>query len=59
MPNGMMMVELVRVGLEEAESLWEMQVRSFAELYEKYQDAETSPATEKVEKIIARINQQI
>lgn len=52
-----MAVELVRIGLEEAESLWEMQVRSFAELYERYQDTETSPATEKVEKIVARLNQ--
>lgn len=52
-----MALELVRIGLEEADNLWKMQVRSFAELYAKYQDTETSPATEKVEKIIARLNQ--
>ena len=52
-----MAVGLVRVGIEEAENLWKMQVRSFAELYAKYQDTETSPATEKVEKIEARLNQ--
>ena len=48
---------LVRIGLDEAETLWKMQVRSFAELYAKYQDTMTSPATEKVEKIEARLNQ--
>ena len=52
-----MAVELVRVGIEDAENLWEMQVKSFAALYEKYQDTETSPATERVEKIEARLNQ--
>ena len=52
-----MAVELVRVGIEDAENLWKMQVRSFAALYEKYQDTETSPATERVEKIEARLNQ--
>ena len=52
-----MAVDLVRIGLDEAENLWKMQVRSFAELYAKYQDTDTSPATEKVEKIIARLNQ--
>lgn len=52
-----MAVELVRVGIEDSENLWKMQVRSFAALYEKYQDTETSPATERVEKIEARLNQ--
>ena len=38
-----MALELVRIGLDEAENLWKMQVRSFAALYEKYQDTETIP----------------
>ena len=50
-------VKLVRIGVDEAESLWKMQVKAFGDLYEKYQDTETSPATEKVEKMIMRLNQ--
>ena len=34
-----------------------MQVKAFEDLYKKYQDTETSPATEKVEKIIVRLEQ--
>lgn len=52
-----MKVKLVRVGIDEAENLWKMQVKAFLDLYEKYQDAETSPATEKIDKIIMRLNQ--
>ena len=52
-----MNVKLVRVGIEEAEFLWKMQVESFMSLYEKYQDTDTSPATEKVEKVIWRLQQ--
>ena len=50
-------VKLVRAGIEEAEFLWKIQVESFMSLYEKYQDTETSPATEKVEKVIGRLRQ--
>ncbi len=52
-----MAINLVRVGIEDAENLWKMQVRSFAALYEKYQDTSTSPATEKLEKTITRLQQ--
>ena len=52
-----MNVQLVRIGLDEAEDLWKLQTRAFMDLYEKYQDTETSPATEKLEKIIMRLNQ--
>lgn len=51
-----MNVQLVRIGLDEAEDLWKLQTRAFMDLYEKYQDTETSPATEKLEKIIMRLN---
>lgn len=50
-------MKLVRIGIEEAEKLWKMQVEAFQELYEKYQDTETSPAAEKVDKIQMRLNQ--
>lgn len=52
-----MNIQLVRVDIEEANNLWKMQVRAFLDLYEKYQDTETSPATEKVDRIIMRLNQ--
>lgn len=52
-----MNIQLVRVDIKEANNLWKMQVRAFLDLYEKYQDTETSPATEKVDRIIMRLNQ--
>ena len=53
----MVKTELVRIGIDDAEKLWKMQVKAFEDLYKKYQDTETSPATEKVEKIIMRLEQ--
>ena len=52
-----MSIKLIRVGIEEAELIWKMQVESFMSLYEKYQDTETSPATEKIDKVIWRLEQ--
>lgn len=52
-----MKIELVRIGVNEADNLWKMQVEAFEDLYKKYQDTETSPATEKVDKIIMRLEQ--
>ena len=50
-------IQLVRVDINEANDLWEMQVASFLDLYEKYQDTDTSPTTESVDKILMRLNQ--
>ena len=50
-------MKLVRVGIQDAEKLWKMQVEAFQDLYEKYQDTETSPATENIDKIQMRLNQ--
>ena len=50
-------MKLIKIGIDDAEKLWKMQVKAFQDLYEKYQDAETSPATEKIDKIIIRLNQ--
>ena len=36
-------IQLVRVDINEANDLWEMQVASFLDLYEKYQDTDTRP----------------
>lgn len=50
-------MELVRIGLDGAEKLWKLQTKAFEDLYEKYQDTDTSPATEKLEKIVMRLEQ--
>ena len=50
-------MKLVRIGNQDAETLWKMQVEAFQDLYEKYQDTETSPATETIDKIQMRLNQ--
>lgn len=52
-----MKVNLIRVGIEKAELIWRMQIAAFSRLYEKYQDTETSPATEPVEKVLERLRQ--
>lgn len=40
-------MELIRIGADDAEELWKMQVEAFASLYEKYQDTDTSTSTKK------------
>lgn len=50
-------VNLIRVGCEKAELIRKMQVEAFAESYEKYQDTDTNPAAEPIEKVSARLNQ--
>ncbi len=50
-------IKLVRAGAEDAERLWRMQVEAFTEMYERYQDTETSPATEPVDRMAERLRQ--
>ena len=50
-------MKLVRIGIQDADKLWKMQVEAFQDLYKKYQDTETSPATEGIDKIQMRLNQ--
>lgn len=50
-------MELSRISADNAEELWKMQVEAFASLYEKYQDTDTGPATEKIDKVRMRLNQ--
>lgn len=52
-----MNIKLKRAECKDAELVWKMQVEAFAELYEKYQDTDTSPATEALEKVLFRIQQ--
>lgn len=52
-----MEINLLRAGIEDAKELHAMQVAAFKELLEKYQDYDTSPASESVEKVEARLKQ--
>ena len=52
-----MEITLVRATIQDAENLWKMQIVAFQDLYAKYQDHETSPATETLEKTINRLEQ--
>lgn len=50
-------VSLYKADLKDAVTIHEMKVRAFMPLLEKYQDFETSPANESVERVITQINQ--
>ena len=50
-------VSLIRVGCESAGLIWKMQVEAFSASYEKYQDTNTNPAAEPLEKVLARFKQ--
>lgn len=51
-------IQLVRAELKDAQTIWEMQVKSFQELLDKYQDFETSPASETVDNVRRRLEQE-
>ena len=50
-------IKLIAANLEDLNTILQMQKEAFSELYAKYQDTETSPATEKYENILFRFNQ--
>ena len=52
-----MKIVLQRAELSDAETIWNMQKRAFAELLEKYRDYDTSPAAEPLSKTENRLNQ--
>lgn len=54
MPKG---IDLKQAKLKDLNTILQMQKEAFAELYAKYQDTQTSPATEKYEDILCRFNQ--
>ncbi len=51
-------IELKLATTEEAEELHSLQVRAFLPLYEKYQDDDTSPAKESLERIAWKIGDE-
>ena len=48
-------MKLIRANINDHEKIWKMQKEAFADLLEKYQDYQTSPANEPVEKIKAKL----
>ena len=50
-------IKLIAANLEDLNTILQMQKEAFSELYAKYQDTETSPATEEYENILFRFNQ--
>ncbi|HYE10701.1 MAG TPA: GNAT family N-acetyltransferase [Patescibacteria group bacterium] len=52
-----MSIELKKANVSDAKLLHEMQVKAFMPLYEKYQDYDTSPANEPIDRIIQRLEQ--
>lgn len=52
------LIKLKLVTEKEAECLHRLQIEAFMPLYEKYKDDDTSPAKEKLEKVIEKINEE-
>ena len=52
-----MSIRLVKIELEDAETIWKMQVEAFQDLLDKYKDFETNPAAEPIEKTRIRLKQ--
>lgn len=50
-------LQLIRATVSDAAEIWTMQKAAFAELLQKYQDFETNPANEPLEKTITRLKQ--
>ena len=50
-----MEIKLVRANVDDAETIWKMQIEAFTELLQRYQDYETSPANESLEKVQGRL----
>jgi len=53
----MINVSLIAANREDMPTVWEMQIRAFSELLDKYRDYETSPGAESLEKVMARFEQ--
>lgn len=50
-------IKLIEARFDDLDTILQMQKDAFSELYARYQDTETSPATEKYEDILFRFNQ--
>ena len=52
-----MRIKLGKASIEQAEEVHKLQVESFLPLLQKYEDYETNPANEKIERILHRFRQ--
>ena len=52
-----MKIELIRASLKDTKEIWKMQVKSFKNLLDKYQDFETNPASETILNVEMRLKQ--
>ncbi len=52
-------IRLRRAGINDATLIWNMQREAFQDLLFKYQDYDTNPGNEPVDKVIDRINQEV
>lgn len=52
-----MSVTLMRASVSDAPLIWRMKVTAFAKLLDTYQDFDTNPGAEPLEKVIARLEQ--
>lgn len=50
-------MKLKRASESDAEQIWRMQVESFAQMYARYRDDQTSPYKETLDRVIARLRQ--
>ena len=50
-----MLITLKRASIDDAEEIWRMQKLAFAELLEKYQDYDTNPACETLERVREKV----
>ena len=50
-------IKLEQVSLDDTEQLWQMQKTAFSELLEKYQDTDTNPACETLERVREKVAQ--
>ena len=53
-----MKLKLIRTTFSDCPDIYRLQIRSFGELLEKYQDYETNPGAEKIERIYDDFNNQ-
>lgn len=51
-------MKLVRATVNDCDKIWNMQIKAFADLLEKYQDYATSPGNESKERIEAKLLQE-
>ena len=52
-----MKIDLIRASLKNTKEIWEMQVKSFKNFLDKYQDFETNPANEPISNVEMRLKQ--